>query len=78
MNIHYLRKFRKKVNKLFYIEECDDKTYSVMMKGRNGGCITCNIKTIEEAFIWLGTHKWFYVWLLCMRERAFRDESIFY
>ena len=76
MNIHYLKKFRKRANKLFYIEENDDRTYSVMMKGKGGGYVTCNIKTIEEAFVWLGTHKRFYVWLLCIREREFRNESI--
>lgn len=78
MNTHYLKKFRKKANLLLCIEEdCGyDGKYKILFK-ETGCCSSRGLKTMEDALKKLNDEKRFYIHLLCLRERAIREHSIF-
>lgn len=77
MNTHYLKKFRRKANKLLSIVEEDDRTYMILFS-ETGCCFAGGMKTMQEALRALNVNKRFYIKMLCERERAFREHSIFY
>lgn len=77
MNIHYLKKFREKANKLLSIEEDSYGMYMIYFS-ETGCYYAVGMKTMQEALRALNVNKRFYIKMLCERERAFREHSIFY